>query len=183
MRAWAVGQATALAQGMRLLGTRAAQSWPEFAELECYQCHHDLRLESWRIQRGYAGRKPGSLQLNQARTEVVRVLVGQAAPEQKAALETALSQVASRVQDGAAVGQGAVRVAELAEALAARWEKQDFTAAQVRALIQGLVTDTGRLAGAGVNAAEVATMSLDSLAAAVSGNRSEERRVGKECRL
>ena len=37
-----------------------SRSWPEYSDLECYQCHHDLRLESWRIQRGYGARKPGS---------------------------------------------------------------------------------------------------------------------------
>ncbi len=29
--------------------------WPEFAQLDCYACHHDLKTESWRQKRGYAG--------------------------------------------------------------------------------------------------------------------------------
>jgi len=59
---------------MRLLGSHAEKSWPEFSDLECYQCHHDLRADSWRIQRGYGNRKPGSLQVNLARFEVLRDL-------------------------------------------------------------------------------------------------------------
>ena len=97
VRVWAVGQAAALAQGMRTLAERAARSWPEFAELECYQCHHDLLLESKRIERGYGSRKPGSLQLDRARIEVARELVARAAPDQSAALDAALAKVTSLV--------------------------------------------------------------------------------------
>ena len=52
VRAWAVGQSSALAEGMGMLALHAAKAWPEFSDLECYQCHHDLRADSWRIQRG-----------------------------------------------------------------------------------------------------------------------------------
>ena len=166
VRVWAVGQAMALADGMRLLAVRAARSWPEFSELECYQCHHDLRLDSWRIQRGYGGRKPGSPQINQARLEVARILVAQAAPGQRSVLESALAQVESTAAT-AAVGAAASRAAQQADMLVAQFEKQDFTATQARALVRALTTGIARVAGAGVNAAEVATMSLDSLSAAV----------------
>lgn len=166
VRVWAVGQATALAHGMRTLGARASQGWPEFSELECYQCHHDLRLDSWRLQRGYGNRKPGTLQLNRARTEVLRVLVAQAAPDRKDALDSLLVKVLSLAQ----IGPAAAAVATEANALASRFEKQDFTAAQARSLIQALTAGIGPLADAGVNAAEVAVMSLDSLAAATTGN-------------
>jgi DNA-binding transcriptional ArsR family regulator len=77
VRAWAVGQSVALAEGMRLVRAHAGRSWPEFSDLECYQCHHDLRAESWRIQRGYGTRRPGSLQINGARLEIVRVLAAE----------------------------------------------------------------------------------------------------------
>src|SRR5215471_8037723 len=59
VRAWAVGQTVALAEAMRLVAAHS-RNWPEFTDLECYQCHHDLRAESWRIQRGYGTRRPGS---------------------------------------------------------------------------------------------------------------------------
>ena len=174
VRVWAVGQAAALADGMRTLALRAARNWPEFSELECYQCHHDLRLDSWRIQRGYSGRKPGSLQANVARTEVVRVLVAQAAPDLRSAVDGAINQVdstiANQLHDGSAVAQAANRAAQEGDALVARFEKQDFTAEQARAIAHALAADIPRIANSGVNAAEVATMSLDSLTAAITGN-------------
>ncbi len=170
VREWAVGQAVALAEGMRLLAARAASSWPEFAELECYQCHHDLRAESWRIQRGYAGRKAGSLQANLARQEVLRVLVAQAAKEQAGAVDGALRQVgnliASRLGDGAAIAQAARATAQQGDTLAARFAKQDFDAASARAIVKALAADAARVAGSGVQSAEQATMALDALGAA-----------------
>jgi hypothetical protein len=33
--------------------------WPDFARFDCYACHHDLKVPSWRQERGYAGRTPG----------------------------------------------------------------------------------------------------------------------------
>jgi len=177
VRAWAVGQAVALGEGMRLLASRAAKSWPEFAELECYQCHHDLRAESWRIRRGYAGRKPGSLQVNTARIEVARLLAGQAAADQRPALDGALRQVrtlvTTRLADSAGIAEAARAAARHADALAARVDQRDFTAADARALVKALTAEIDRLAGAGVHSAEQAVMSLDALTAAYLGAKLE----------
>ena len=45
-QAWAVGQTTSAAAALDLLAYRAAQggkkAWPEFAEYDCYSCHHQL---------------------------------------------------------------------------------------------------------------------------------------------
>jgi hypothetical protein len=38
------------------------RDWPEFALYDCYACHHDLKSDSWRQKRGYAG-KPGRPQM------------------------------------------------------------------------------------------------------------------------
>lgn len=49
-RSWAVGQAVSLAAATRQLARRVEQPvrWPEFAEFNCYACHHDLKGGSWR---------------------------------------------------------------------------------------------------------------------------------------
>lgn len=171
VRTWAVGQTSALAEGMRLLAAHAAKSWPEFSDLECYQCHHDLRADSWRIQRGYPGRKPGSLQVNLSRFEVTRVLVAQAAPEQKAALESAMARldtlVEDKLTDSAAIAQQAQAVERTANALTAQFVARNFDAAMAGAVLRALNAEIPRLADAGVNAAEQATMSLDALTSAL----------------
>jgi len=170
VRVWAVGQASALAEGMQLLTEHAAARWPEFSDMECYQCHHDLRADSWRIRRGYAGRTPGSPQINQARIDILRELVAQAAPEQREPLESSLSTLAEAMSrrpcDGQAVGQAARQVTKLAAGLAARFDKQDFDAAAARGVVKAIAANILRIANSGVHSAEQATMSLDSLTAA-----------------
>lgn len=174
VRFWAVGQAMALAESMRLLEKHAMTKWPEFSDLDCYQCHHDLRAESWRIERGYAGRKPGSAQLNLARTDVLRTLVSGAAESQRAELEGALNRLSSAVSvslgNWNAIASAAKGVAAQADTLAARWEATDFTPAMARGLAQALVRDIARIAASGPHSAEQATMSLDALSASYAAN-------------
>jgi hypothetical protein len=171
VRAWAVGQSMALAEGMRLLASHGLNRWPEFSDLECYQCHHDLRADSWRIQRGYDDRRPGSLRVNLARFDVLRELVGIAAPDQAAALDRGIRRLGNalsvRVTDGAAIAQAAMEVEQVADLLTARFLSQNFDASNTAALIQALRTDIDRIAGDGVNSAEQATLSLDALASAL----------------
>ncbi len=152
VRAWALGQTIALAESMRLYAARPE----DFSHAECYQCHHDLRSESWRIQRGYGARRPGSLQLNQSRIEMVRELVAVAAPEQRPAFEAAIGRL-----NGADAAQ---TVARIADGLTARFQAQDVDA---QAVIRALTANIGRIADSGVGAAEQATMALDSLGAAL----------------
>ena len=159
---------------MRQLAQRAETSWPDFATLECSECHHDLRVDSWRIVRGYAGRRPGAVQVNPSLTEVVRVLVAQAAPEHRASLEASLEKVATLVDehfsDGKAIAQAARALAQQADALTSQMQQTNFTPDTSRALIKALAVDISRIAGQGVYGAEQATMSLDSLSAAVTHN-------------
>ncbi len=61
-QAWVIGQLETAGAALHLLQACAADErkpWPEFAELDCYACHHDLQAKSWR-QRASAN-KAGSL--------------------------------------------------------------------------------------------------------------------------
>ncbi len=53
-RAWATGQVVTAQAALKLLAHRAGNElspWPEFAELDCFACHHSLQGKSWRQQR------------------------------------------------------------------------------------------------------------------------------------
>ena len=66
-RAWAIGQVASARAALELLAAQAqppARPWPEFAESDCFACHHDLRQPSRRIARGFGGRAPGLLPWN-----------------------------------------------------------------------------------------------------------------------
>jgi hypothetical protein len=64
-RVWALGQVASAQTALDLLSRRAADAskpWPEFAEYNCYACHHELRSKSWRHKPDhYLGRLPGAL--------------------------------------------------------------------------------------------------------------------------
>jgi len=52
---WRIGQATQMEMTLKLLEVRSGMReiqptppWPEFAEFNCYACHHDLKPASWR---------------------------------------------------------------------------------------------------------------------------------------
>lgn len=170
LRAFAVGQAVALSEGMRMLASAAGSHWPEFAELECYQCHHDLRRDSWRIARGYAGRPAGSLLPNVSRFSVLRVVAAQAGGSRSASLDAAVDGltgvVTSRFNDASAIAQAANRVKSEADALVGAFQQRDFTQAEAMALARALESNITRISNDGVQAAEQATMAIDAIVAA-----------------
>jgi hypothetical protein len=69
LRLWTAGQIASADASLAQLEARAKRAaakspgavWPEFAEMDCFACHHDLKSPSWRQQRGYGSRKPGNL--------------------------------------------------------------------------------------------------------------------------
>jgi hypothetical protein len=68
-REWAIGQVVCAQTALELLQFRATEKnerpWPEFAEYECYSCHHDLTASDARQKRGYGDRVPGTLPWNE----------------------------------------------------------------------------------------------------------------------
>jgi hypothetical protein len=67
-RAWVAGQLVTASRAMELLAHRAdpdsGKIWPEFAEFDCFACHHDLQASSWRQTNAHLeNRRPGSLRL------------------------------------------------------------------------------------------------------------------------
>ncbi len=66
-RTWVIGQVVSAKAALELLETRAKDEkrpWPEFAESDCYACHHDLKANQARQKRGYGDRVPGTLPWN-----------------------------------------------------------------------------------------------------------------------
>jgi hypothetical protein len=63
--AWFVGDSVATVAALDLLIARTnSSSWPEYAEYDCYACHHQLQNQSWRQKREEWGHRPGSLPWN-----------------------------------------------------------------------------------------------------------------------
>lgn len=75
---WLFGQIAGAEAALDVLTARAQSKtapWPEFAEFDCFSCHHDLKADSWR-QAVPRKQKAGSLVWNSWNTSVIdRLLV------------------------------------------------------------------------------------------------------------
>ncbi len=65
-----VGAAVALKTSMKLLASEAkagapGQEWPDYARFDCWSCHHDLKRDSWRQERGYKDNPPGRVPVSE----------------------------------------------------------------------------------------------------------------------
>jgi len=74
-KAVVLGGIVALRDSINLVAESALnedREWPEFAAFDCTACHHDLRADGWRQERGYSGR-PGRPTLQVWPNTLVRI--------------------------------------------------------------------------------------------------------------
>jgi len=167
-----IGQAVELREALSRLNRRATSgTWPEYAEFECYACHHELlRAESsWRQKAGYAQRKPGNPPWNAAHFAVLRLIAKQVEPETSAALESKLANVFKVTSDVRSSRDDVARVAgessDIAEKTVQSLRARKLTQDDARRILTALVGQSDTLANAGPKTAEQATLALQSLAA------------------
>jgi hypothetical protein len=169
----------------RLARRASSSSWPEYAELDCFACHHSLTKpeDSWRQEMGYAGRQPGVPAWNESRYVVFRHIAKRMNPEAAGQLDAAIlkltgllgerngnaREIASSATDAAALAS------QFAQRLNAKTYDQEFTLAVMRSITQ----DGDSISARGQRAAEQAAMSLDSLFVAYKQNA----KIGNEAEL
>ena len=192
VQAWSIGQAVALRESAKRLARRAQQhaapGWPEFAEFDCYACHHEVRntastyyvrsehgmlkaggewQASWRQARGYTG-VAGIPAWDASQYMVFRHLVGIIAPEARSTLDQELATLAKRMQKVAAtdpqqVSEAALRVAQTVEPLIPQVAQIKFDAELIKTLLSNITADGAALAHASIRVAEQAAMAIDTL--------------------
>lgn len=180
-RAWAIGQVVQLREGLRQLERRARTGpWPEYAEMQCYTCHHALTKpeQSWRQQRGYPDRRPGNPPWNASRYAVLRSLARHVNADTAKQLESQVEDVAAQVakldSDRNAVAQSASSAAQTTERLLQQLQSRNMDAAFVRRVQKQICADADYIAGQGERAAEQAAIALDSLHIAFSRSTKPE---------
>jgi hypothetical protein len=186
---WAVGQAVALRESLKRLARRtqqqAATAWPEFAEFECFACHHEVKnvkstyyhrrpdrrlqamtewLVSWREARGYPG-VAGIPPWNPARYFIFRQFVQAAAPESRNTLEQELNNINTLMakvgaNDPAQIAVAANRAAQTVDALLARVMAQKMESQFADSLLRNIAGDSTAIAGSGFRVAEQAFMAV-----------------------
>ena len=170
VRELGTGQAVQLRASMERIAWRAkGKNWPEYSELQCFACHHALTApeQSWRQERGYAGRRPGDPPWNGSRYAVFRELAHQVDNDAASRLDEQIVQLAkllSRLEpDRDAVAGAAVTAATASNQLVARIEAQPYDSAMTLRLIERISADADEISNEGERAAEQAAMALDSL--------------------
>jgi hypothetical protein len=177
VQSWGVGQAVQLRESLYRLARRTTSpNWPEYAELDCFACHHSLTAaaDSWRQERGYAGRRPGNPPWNEARVVVFRDLVEESHPETAKRLNDELIHLASLMNqlngNRAEIAASANHAATLAGELAIQLESQAYDPALTLRLMRRIAADNKVIAAEGERSAEQAAMTLGDLLVAYNQN-------------
>jgi hypothetical protein len=176
LRILATGEAVQLRENMRRIVRDTGRGWPEYSELDCFACHHSLMgaKNSWRQERGYAGRKPGSPTWNASRWTVLKVILEQLNSEEAHRLDRELTRVGTLVSDVTAdrrqVAAAAQSASEVADQIARRMPNSHFDAQSAVQLIGRISGDAEWISSHGERSAEQAVMVLNSLTLAYCAN-------------
>jgi hypothetical protein len=186
VRSWSVGQIVQLREGLERLSHRSKIGvWPEYAELDCFACHHSLtRPEtSWRQELGYRNRRPGNPPWNYARVAVARQVARVFDPAGADALDSHLQTLAGeisklhadRTQLAAVSGALQSSLDALARRVAAASADRTRTIQYVRAIAE----DAERIAADGERSAEQAAMSMETLVGTLAQNREVDQAAAR----
>lgn len=167
---WAVGQGMQLRDSLQRLGRRArSTTWPEYAELDCFSCHHSLTAtkDSWRQEVGYAGRTPGVPAWNAARYVVFRYAAaetdGATALKLESEMATLRGLMGQLSGDREQIAASADRAAEFTHSLAIALNDRSYDQAFTLRVMRRIAGDSSAISQQGQRAAGQAAMSLDSL--------------------
>lgn len=180
MRTWTVGQAVQLREALQRLARRSEKGvWPEYAEFECYSCHHNLlpAERSWRQKAGYPDRKPGNAPWNAAHFAVLRVIAREMDPEASDQLEKTLTDVFRTTtdlrSDRKTIAAKAKGASEAVDKMVRVLTSRELQREDAQKILTALSTESERLATMGPKTAEQATLAVQSLAAA-KGEKSKD---------
>ncbi len=176
---WAVGQGMQLRDGLDRLARRARSSvWPEFAEADCFACHHNLTKpeESWRLvtEDYYGDRKVGVPPWNASRFIVFRYAAREVDTATSEKLEAEIATLAASMNqlggDREKIAAAADQASTLAHTLAGELNDRQYDGPFTSRLMRRIATDGSPISEKGQRAAEQAAMALDSLFAVYKQN-------------
>ncbi len=102
VQAWGVGQAVQLRESLYRLARRAAEpNWPEYAELDCFACHHSLTAADRQLAAGAGLRADGARQpaLESGALRRVPDLVEELHPASSGTVESRCVKLAGMMND------------------------------------------------------------------------------------
>ncbi len=166
----AIGQATQLSEQLARLQRNATTGiWPQYADLDCFACHHSLvaAKDSWQQERGYVGHPPGNPPWNISRFVVLKHIGEEFDSAGTQQLQQAIGNLYTMVStignDRTQVAAEAARVHDMAAALEQKVKAGSFDAGLTQRLMKSIAADGEYISRQGERAAEQAAMALDSL--------------------
>jgi hypothetical protein len=187
VRTFAVGQLTHLRASLDRLSRRVkGPIWPEYAELDCFACHHSLTRpeDSWRQTNGFDHRaRPGLPQLQVSRYLTARRVLAayDAQADQDLAsvmdkLQIDASRLTVKPDEVVALANQARTIVDrcLGKALA-----MPPSAEMASSMLRGIYTDAPQIAERGERAAEQAAMAAETLTAALAKSRGQDPMAAK----
>jgi hypothetical protein len=170
VRAWAVGQVMKFRDSLRNLARHArGDEWPEFSDMSCYNCHHDLKGSEWRQVHGWPDRA-GLPTWSPQHWAMLRLLLGRVAPQSRDELDPLVGQIArgvARMNDPAAVASNADRARAVVETLIPKVDAVRWSDAEVRSLMRAITEDRDFILNSDIHAAEQHALALQSLNSAL----------------
>jgi hypothetical protein len=177
VRELTTGQGVQLRQSLLRLASRTrGKAWPEYSELQCYACHHNLTQpqDSWRQARGYPGRRPGDPPWNPSRYTIFHEVVVQLDADSAAKLDSELSHLAQLMSqlnpDREAVATSANNSAKLVGDLSSKINSVSGDSVSTLRLLQKISGDADNISAQGEHAAAQAAMAIQSLFVAYERN-------------
>jgi hypothetical protein len=168
----AVGQAVQLRQALNRLNRRASSAaWPEYAEYECFACHHSLTKPeaSWRQAAGYHGRNPGAPVWNPSTYAVFRHVAGAVdssnISQLVAQLQT-IEKLSGKAGSKDELASNAKEASGLTDQIVQQIQGQQYDRTLTARLLRDIAGDADTISMEGERSAEQATMALDSLSLA-----------------
>ena len=165
-RQWAVGQALALRESMRQLERRAEGSrrWPEFADFECFACHHNL--SSGEGNPGREARAAGIPPWDSSRYVVFRQSLPVLAPGSTGELDRLVANLEAQLrslQSRAQVAETARDIAETIEGLLPALSAFEYDAQTLGDIAARIASGGPAIGSAGIHSAEQAAMAIEAL--------------------
>jgi Cytochrome c554 and c-prime len=170
VRAWAVGQVMKFRDSLGNLARHArGGEWPEFSDMSCYNCHHDLKGSQWRQERGWPDRA-GLPSWSPQHWAMLRLLVGRVSSQSQGELDPLVARIArgvARMNDPAGVAADAERARKVVEELLPRVSARSWPESEIRAMMTAITNDRAYIEATDVHVAEQSALALQSLATAL----------------
>ena len=165
VQVWAIGQALAVSEMMSVLidPKRGRDGlFPELVLFDCHACHHPMSDRRWTPRTPGLG--PGAVRLNDSNMLMVREI----ARVVDAPLGTRIAATMLKLQQAVSSGSDALGHAQALKAdmaaLIPRLQAHSFTEADLRGILNGLITDGLNVQYHDYAGAEQATMAIGSVA-------------------